>query len=115
MAKFTVVCPKCSAQYNVEDSHLGRKGQCSKCSTSFRLQMPASSDTRTLHAAGREARREGGSNPTIEGEATEIWNVGDVILDAYEVRLLDTGRDDAKHYAEGGMGVVYRVHHRGWD
>ena len=115
MAKFTVVCPKCSAQYNVEDSHLGRKGHCSKCSTSFRLQMPASSDTRTLHAAGREARREGGAIPAIEGEATEIWNVGDVILDAYEVRLLDTGRDDAKHYAEGGMGVVYRVHHRGWD
>lgn len=39
------------------------------------------------------------------------WNVGDVILDVYEVKRLDSERA----YAKGGMGVVYRVHHRGWD
>jgi len=35
-----------------------------------------------------------------------IWEVGDVILDLYEVKQVFTG---------GGMGLVYRVHHRGWN
>ena len=35
-----------------------------------------------------------------------IWQVGDVILDRYEVKQVFTG---------GGMGLVYRVYHRDWD
>jgi serine/threonine protein kinase len=34
------------------------------------------------------------------------WKVGDVILDLYEVKQIHEG---------GGMGLVYRVHHRGWN
>ncbi len=34
-----------------------------------------------------------------------VWQVGDVILDLYEVKQIFTG---------GGMGLVYRVHHRDW-
>jgi len=34
------------------------------------------------------------------------WKVGDVILDLYEVKQVHEG---------GGMGFVYRVHHRGWS
>jgi serine/threonine protein kinase len=34
------------------------------------------------------------------------WQIGDVILDQYEV----TGK-----LGEGGMGTVYKVHHRGWN
>ena len=34
------------------------------------------------------------------------WNLGDVILDTYEVLGL---------LGEGGMGKVYKVHHRGWN
>jgi hypothetical protein len=34
-----------------------------------------------------------------------VWQVGDVILDLYEVKEIFTG---------GGMGLVYRVHHRDW-
>ena len=34
------------------------------------------------------------------------WNVGDVILDLYEVRKVHHG---------GGMGLVYQVHHRDWN
>jgi serine/threonine protein kinase/WD40 repeat protein len=48
--------------------------------------------------------------PAADG-VTHIWSPGDVILGLYEVKPLDTERD----YAEGGMGRVYRVHHRGWD
>ncbi|MBF0607928.1 MAG: serine/threonine protein kinase [Magnetococcales bacterium] len=38
-------------------------------------------------------------------KATE-WTVGDVLLDLYEVREV---------YKSGGMGVVYRIFHRGWN
>lgn len=34
-----------------------------------------------------------------------VWRVGDVVEDLYEV-LWQT---------QGGMGVVHRVHHRGWN
>jgi len=34
------------------------------------------------------------------------WQLGDVILDLYEVKQIHAG---------GGMGLVYRVHHRGWN
>jgi hypothetical protein len=34
-----------------------------------------------------------------------VWQVGDVILDRYEVKQVFTG---------GGMGLVDRVHHRHW-
>ena len=34
------------------------------------------------------------------------WNIGDVILDLYEVKDIHKG---------GGMGLVYRVNHRGWN
>ncbi len=33
------------------------------------------------------------------------WQVGDTILDLYEVKDV---------FTSGGMGLVYRVHHRGW-
>ena len=34
------------------------------------------------------------------------WKAGDVILDTYEVKQVHEG---------GGMGLVYRVHHKGWN
>ncbi|MBF0565137.1 MAG: serine/threonine protein kinase [Nitrospirae bacterium] len=34
------------------------------------------------------------------------WKVGDVVMDLYEVRRI---------YKSGGMGLVYRIYHRGWD
>lgn len=35
----------------------------------------------------------------------DTWQVGDLILDVYQVKQIFTG---------GGMGLVYRVHHRNW-
>src|ERR1039457_3016135 len=50
-------------------------------------------------------------NPTsahgsAESQVPAEWNVGDVILDLYEVKQIHEG---------GGMGLVYRVYHRGWN
>ena len=41
-----------------------------------------------------------------EDQVAAEWQVGDVILDLYEVKHVFEG---------GGMGLVYRVHHRGWN
>src|SRR5689334_12953397 len=41
-----------------------------------------------------------------EPKVSTEWRVGDVILDRYEVKHI---------YEGGGMGLVYRVHHRGWN
>jgi hypothetical protein len=37
---------------------------------------------------------------------SDIWHIGDVLLDQYEVMGI---------LGEGGMGTVYKVHHRGWN
>jgi serine/threonine protein kinase len=41
-----------------------------------------------------------------EAQVAAEWKVGDVILDLYEVKQI---------HESGGMGLVYRVHHRGWN
>lgn len=56
------------------------------------IPSPVPADPAALHAAE-------------VGVAAE-WQVGDVILNLYEVRQIHEG---------GNMGMVYRVHHRGWN
>src|SRR3989304_3118668 len=46
-----------------------------------------------------------------ESDVPVTWNVGDVILDTYEVKKLSETRD----YAEGGVGRGYRGPHKGCD
>jgi hypothetical protein len=41
-----------------------------------------------------------------ESDVPAVWQVGDVILDLYEVEDVVTS---------GGLGPVYRVYHRGWN
>jgi serine/threonine protein kinase len=41
-----------------------------------------------------------------EAQVAAEWQVGDTILDLYEVTAL---------LGEGGMGKVYKVHHKGWN
>jgi WD40 repeat protein/serine/threonine protein kinase len=42
----------------------------------------------------------------LEAQVAKEWQVGDIIMDLYEVKEIITS---------GGMGLVYRVHHRGWN
>ncbi|MHC4401783.1 MAG: protein kinase domain-containing protein [Planctomycetota bacterium] len=115
MAKITVTCPKCLAHYRVDEAKLGKAGQCGKCSTTFTLVDGEDVQTRTLERPARDSRGSSVGGPASGHDASEIWNVGDAILDVYEVKPLGTESEREKHYAEGGMGVVYRVYHRGWD
>jgi WD40 repeat protein len=62
-------------------------------------------------AAPRHADVDG--PPAAVAAVSGVWNVHDVILDLYEVRPIKEGHEP--HYAEGGFGRVYRVHHKGWD
>jgi serine/threonine protein kinase len=49
----------------------------------------------------------------VAGEVLLEWSVGQVILGLYEVKPIREGVEQP--YTEGGMGRVYRVHHKGWN
>ena len=117
MPKVTVTCPRCLVQYNIDEAHLGKTGHCKKCDTTFVLTCLVDTSTKTqlFPASALSHAATTGHQVIYTGDTPEIWNVGDVILDAYEVKPLKAGFDTSKHYAEGGMGLVYRVRHRGWD
>ncbi len=51
-------------------------------------------------------RGDAASTKAVEDKVPLEWNVGDVILDLYEVKHI---------HKTGGMGLVYRVHHRNWN
>lgn len=51
------------------------------------------------------------NNPKISIPRDDCWQTGSMILDTYEIR----NYSEAKIYAEGGMGRVYRAHHREWQ
>ena len=115
MPKVTVTCPRCLVQYNVDETHLGKTGHCKKCDTTFLLTCLVDTATKTQLFPATLPGHRATHQVVYAEEAPEIWNVGEVILDAYEVKPLKAGFDPGKHYAEGGMGLVYRVRHRGWD
>ncbi len=113
MAKVHVTCPKCLVQYSVDESHLGRTGHCKKCNTAFELTRGLDNATRTCFLpTGAEEHPPAGASGE---QSLAIWNVGDVVLGVYEVKRIREDHEAGKHYAEGGMGLVYRVRHRGWD
>jgi predicted Zn finger-like uncharacterized protein len=130
MDKATVTCPNCGTKYLIGEKLLGKSGRCKKCSTRFLLSRfsptvtdipePVAKDT-PRRAAGGSSRllprksSDGHALPLSEGDVPLVWNVGDVILGVYVVKRLEGKKGREKHFAEGGMGLVYRVFHRGWD
>ena len=55
----------------------------------------------------KRSRREEGNRKFQDIATVPLeWQPGDVILDLYEVKQIHSG---------GGMGLVYRVHHRDWN
>jgi serine/threonine protein kinase len=73
------------------------------------LAVPPSREDLGQEAETRlaDAHAEDAARIAPEGQAVPAeWKVGDVILDLYEVKQIHEG---------GGMGLVYRVHHRDWN
>ena len=59
------------------------------------------------HAAGAtEVMTEQAANLAAEAQVALEWKPGDVILDTYEIKDI---------FESGGMGRVYRAHHRSWN
>ena len=104
MLKIKVVCPECARQFSVDESHMGKKARCKKCNATFvmtQTEQMGSPKTEAAAVSGLQV-----SASASEDDLPAEWNEGDVILDLYEVKGV---------LGEGGMGRVYKVHHRGWD
>ncbi|MBF0466503.1 MAG: protein kinase [Nitrospirae bacterium] len=86
-------CPTCGSKYSVSSSLTGKNAKCKKCGSTFKIEK-----YRTEQSSA--------SMQTMEKGSGCSWNVGDVILDLYEVSGL---------LGEGGMGKVYKVKHKGWN
>ena len=120
----TARCPSCGASSDrVPASLAGRTVRCPRCSARFAVPVDEPAPTRldteepaptvaeegavaaTVAEAGALAptRAEGAAFPGAAGPGE--WRPGDVVLGLYEVKGL---------LGQGGMGRVYRVHHRGW-
>lgn len=94
-----VECPGCGAKYSLGKEYWDRNAVCPACETTFYVVPPSVvpgglGDPPPQHSLDSEA--------AVPVE----WKVGDVILDLYEVKEIHEG---------GGMGLVYRVYHRGWN
>jgi len=105
MAKVRVDCPKCSKSYNIDEANLGKKGKCKACQTTFMLVSVQSQAAQSAPEPPLESPR-AGRQFEAEDQVPDVWQPGDVILDLYEVRRV---------FKSGGMGLVYQVHHRGWN
>ena len=81
------ICPHCGQQYrNIPEHAIGRKTTCTRCKTPFVISAE--------------------EDPSAERDQQNEWQVGDLILDRYEVR---------KVLGQGGFGRVYLLYHKAWD
>jgi WD40 repeat protein/serine/threonine protein kinase len=97
----THYCIACGEPFesNLEDAVL-----CPACGGT-----PEAPDDRTMEAERPADLTASPPAPLKMGERRQVgadWQVGETILDTYEVRHI---------FTSGGMGLVYRVHHRGWN
>ena len=128
---FKAICPHCLREYTLDDSLLGKTASCRDCRKTFILE-----DHTATHAGRppvtaatgdsgfelkprpsqliRDKEKQQIPDPTLEkrfSKESGMWNVGDIVLDTYEVKPLGPGVP----FVEGGVGVVHRVYHREWN
>jgi WD40 repeat protein/serine/threonine protein kinase len=108
-----VRCPNCQVPCAIADGDRAGAAACPTCGAALFPEDPGVTDSAPLPATGpspENVPRRGVTTEDLPGtpgpaEGPLRWHVGDVILDRYEVREVH----------EGGMGLVYRVRHHGWD
>lgn len=109
--RLRITCPACGSVASAPASAAGRSVRCGRCEHLFRAPAaPAPARVAPVPEPGSAS-----AAPTVpeeEAAADEVaagaegdWRVGQVVLGLYEV---------AGVLGQGGMGRVYRVHHRGW-
>jgi len=130
---FESVCPHCQTRYrNLKPEYSGKIAKCDKCGKRFRVEWLSRRDTDRLGPAPEKEEQEaellqvfdvGASvradddgrdeeppKPHVQNDVEmnfgTAWAVGDIIMGLYEVTSV---------LGEGGMGKVYKVHHRSWD
>ncbi len=119
----------------LEETFLGKVGTCAGCKKTFELKEATRTQIRSrIRTSPGQTGTQPDSGfelqiPANGGEALGIsdrfpetqslrltdgrgnWKIGDLILGTYEVLELAPGVP----FAEGGVGIVHRVHHREWD
>ncbi|MBF0606566.1 MAG: protein kinase [Candidatus Magnetobacterium sp. LHC-1] len=93
-------CNHCGTRYNVSSKNAGKKARCKKCGNSFVINPIGAGNA--SGARGAAAWNNIAGIQRLPGQ----WITGDVIMNLYEVTGI---------LGEGGMGTVYKVHHRGWN
>lgn len=108
------MCILCGQDFTTPDPQADRcpqcRGEAPHPQPEIRSRPESRQPTPAMPAAqGTVAVSESGTGPTPWSSPADVpltWNAGDVILDLYEVK---------GELGKGGMGVVYRVHHRQWN
>lgn len=96
--KYRFTC-RCGHQMRVRTRHFGRMCRCTQCQ--YPIYVTTDIVEPPFDSSAEEAPR-----VFSEDNAPALWQRGDLVTELYDVR---------ETIGKGGMGIVHRVHHRGWD